>query len=175
MAQVVRAEDTGARYPDTGLAGRLRLIARLMKTGYGARIFYTLQGSYDTHYNQSATHFNLLAELSGALRAFLDDLAGAGLADRVAVLAFSEFGRRVAENGSAGTDHGTAGPVFLFGRGVRSGLVGNTPNLTNLEDGDLKTSLDFRHVYATVLEDWLGLPAKAALGAEFSRPPLFRA
>jgi uncharacterized protein (DUF1501 family) len=175
MHQVLRAEDTRVSYPHSGLAGRLRLIARLLKTGYAARVFYTTQGGYDTHYDQSTTHFSLLAELSGALRAFLDDLASAKLADRVTMLAFSEFGRRVAENGSAGTDHGTAGPVFLAGDRVQSGLVGTTPSLTDLEAGDLKASLDFRRVYATILEDWLGLPAKAALGGEFPSLPLFRA
>jgi uncharacterized protein (DUF1501 family) len=177
MDQIVRAKDTGPRYPDTRLAAQLRLIARLLKAGYSARVFYTThtQFGYDTHYAQLVTHFNLLAELSGALRAFLDDLASANLADRVAILAFSEFGRRVAENGSAGTDHGTAGPVFLAGSRVRSGLVGTTPSLTDLQDGDLKTSIDFRQVYATVLEDWLGVSARAALGGEFNRLALFEA
>jgi uncharacterized protein (DUF1501 family) len=175
MRQVLRADDTGASYPNTGLATRLRLIARLLKMGYRARVFYTLQGGYDTHYAQLVTHSNLLAEFAGALRAFLEDLAHAKLADRVTVLAFSEFGRRVAENGSAGTDHGTAAPVFLAGTRVRAGLVGTTPSLTDLQDGDLKAGLDFRRVYATILESWLGLSAKAALGGEFRPLPLFRA
>ncbi|HJT78738.1 MAG TPA: DUF1501 domain-containing protein, partial [Gemmataceae bacterium] len=163
-----------SRYPQTGLGSRLELIARLIKVGMGARVLYTTQGSYDTHYSQLFTHANLLAELSGAVKAFLDDLAAAGLAERVVVLCFSEFGRRVRENGSAGTDHGTAGPVFLAGPGVRAGLVGATPSLLDLQDGDLKMSLDFRRVYATVLEDWLGLPARAALAGDFERLPLFR-
>jgi uncharacterized protein (DUF1501 family) len=164
----------GARYPQSGLANRLRLIARLLKTGVGARVFYTTQGSYDTHSAQLFTHSNLLFELAGAVKAFLDDLTTARLADRVAVLCFSEFGRRVQENGSSGTDHGTAGPVFLAGPRVKGGLVGRTPSLTDLEAGDLKMGLDFRRVYAAVLEDWLGLPAKAALAGTFERLPLFR-
>jgi uncharacterized protein (DUF1501 family) len=163
------------RYPPTGLADRLRLIARLLKTGVGARVYYTTQGSYDTHSAQLNTHSRLLFELAGAVRAFLDDLTAARLADRVAVLCFSEFGRRVQENGSAGTDHGTAGPVFLAGPGVKGGLVGQTPSMVDLEAGDLKMGLDFRRVYATVLEEWLGLPAKAALAGTFERLPLFRA
>jgi uncharacterized protein (DUF1501 family) len=167
--------EDGARYPGTGLANRLRLIARLLKTGVGARVFYTTQGSYDTHSAQLNTHSNLLFELAGAVRAFIDDLTAARLEDRVAVLAFSEFGRRVQENGSSGTDHGTAGPVFLAGAGVKGGLVGKTPSMTDLEAGDLKMGLDFRRVYATVLEDWLGLPAQAALSGSFERLPLFRA
>ena len=93
----------------------------------------------------------------------------------MAVLCFSEFGRRVAENGSAGTDHGTAGPVLLAGAGVRAGLVGPTPSLTDLEDGDLRVGVDFRRVYAAVLEGWLGLPAEPALGGTFRPLPLFRA
>jgi uncharacterized protein (DUF1501 family) len=174
LAQSARPSD-GARYPQTGLASRLSLMARLMKSGVGARVFYTTQGSYDTHSAQTFTHANLLADLGGAVRAFLDDLTAAGLADRVAVLCFSEFGRRVRENGSAGTDHGTAGPVFLAGAGVTGGLVGETPSLMDLEDGDLKVGLDFRRVYAAVLEDWLGLPARSALTERFEPLPLFRA
>jgi uncharacterized protein (DUF1501 family) len=108
------------------------------------------------------------------VRAFLDDLKGAGLADRVAVLCFSEFGRRAAENGSYGTDHGTAGPVFLAGGRVKAGLVGATPSLADLEAGDLKMGIDFRRIYATVLQDWLDLSVRAVLAGGFERLPLFR-
>jgi uncharacterized protein (DUF1501 family) len=174
MAEVLRAEDTGARYPATGLAERLRVIARLIKGGAGTRVFYAAQGTYDTHHVQLPIQADLLAELSGALGAFLADLAAAKLAERVAVLCFSEFGRRVRENGSQGTDHGTAGPVFLAGGAVKAGLVGGTPSLTDLEDGDLKVGIDFRRVYATVLEDWVGASAEAVLGVDFKRLSLFR-
>jgi uncharacterized protein (DUF1501 family) len=174
MAEILRADDQGARYPATALADRLRVIARLIKAGGGTRIFYTSQGSYDTHSVQLVLHANLLAELSGALKAFLDDLSAANLAERVLVLCFSEFGRRVQENGSQGTDHGTAGPVFLAGPGVRAGLVGAAPRLLDLEDGDLKMAVDFRRVYASVLEDWLRLPSKAALDGDFAKLPLYR-
>jgi uncharacterized protein (DUF1501 family) len=119
-------------------------------------------------------HADLLGELSGALKAFLDDLAAAKLAERVVVMCFSEFGRRVAENESLGTDHGTAGPVFLAGPKVKAGLVGATPELLDLQDGDLKMSVDFRRVYATVLEDWLGLPSKPALAGNFAKLPLIQ-
>jgi uncharacterized protein (DUF1501 family) len=173
MAAVLRAEDKGASYPATGLSGRLRVIARLIKGGGGTRVFYTSQSTYDTHYAQSQLHANLLSELSGALKAFLDDLASAQLAGRVLVLCFSEFGRRVQENGSQGTDHGTAGPVFLAGPGVRAGLIGEAPRLLDLQDGDLKMTCDFRRVYAGVLEDWLGLPSKPALGGDFAKLALF--
>jgi uncharacterized protein (DUF1501 family) len=174
LEQVLRAEDKGASYPASGLADRLRLIARLIKGGGGTRVYYTSQGGYDTHYVQLLPHANLLGELSGALKAFLDDLAASKLAERVLVLCFSEFGRRVRENGSQGTDHGTAGPVFLAGPGVRAGLAGKTPGLLDLQDGDLKMTTDFRRVYAGVLEDWLGLSSKAALGGDFTGLSLLR-
>jgi uncharacterized protein (DUF1501 family) len=176
MREVLQTKDGSTRYPASGLAGQLRMIARLLKGGVGTRIFYTSQpaNAYDTHYLQLPAHNEVLEELSGALGAFLSDLAAAGLAERVMVLCFSEFGRRVQENGSEGTDHGTAGPVIVAGPSVRAGLVGETPKLLDLQDGDLKTHLDFRQVYVTILEDWLGLSAKAALGSEFGRLPLFR-
>jgi uncharacterized protein (DUF1501 family) len=116
----------------------------------------------------------LLEDLSASLKAFLDDLAASKLADRVVVMVFSEFGRRVEENSSMGTDHGTSGPVFLAGPRVQPGLVGNYPSLTDLQDGDLKMTVDFRRVYATVLTGWLGLPSDEALGGVFEPLPLFR-
>jgi uncharacterized protein (DUF1501 family) len=171
------AGDKGeARYPQSRLASRLQLIARLLKVGLDTRIFYTLQAGYDTHSAQLFAHGDLLFELSNALKAFLDDLASAKLAERVVVLLFSEFGRTVIENGSGGTDHGTAGPVFLAGPAVKAGLVGATPSLLDLDpkSGDLRCSLDFREVYAAVLESWLGLPSQDALGGAFKPLALFR-
>jgi uncharacterized protein (DUF1501 family) len=174
LASAARGKGGSNAYPATGLADRLRLVARLLRAGVGARIFYATQSGYDTHYDQLDTHADLLAELGGALKAFLDDLAVARLAEQVLVLAFSEFGRRVQENGTRGTDHGTAGPVFLAGPAVRAGLVGATPSLTDLVDGDVKMGVDFRRVYATLLEDWLGLPARAVPGDPIERLPLLR-
>jgi uncharacterized protein (DUF1501 family) len=175
LHQLAGGDDT-ARYPSSGLASRLRLIARLLKVGLDTRVFYTRQSGYDTHSAQTFTHSNLLFELSAALKAFLDDLAAAKLADRVVVLLFSEFGRTVRENASGGTDHGTAAPVFLAGPGVKAGLVGATPSLLDLDPqyGDLRRSLDFRQVYATVLDRWLGLPAAEVLSGTFEQLPLFR-
>jgi uncharacterized protein (DUF1501 family) len=174
MADLLGVRDGDARYPETSLAGRLKTIARLIKGGVGAPVFYTSQSSYDTHYVQLSLHADLLGELSGALRAFLDDLTAAKLADRVLVFCFSEFGRRVQENGSQGTDHGTAGPVLLAGPKVKAGLLGAAPKLLDLQDGDLKMTEDFRRIYASVLRDWLGLPSQTALGGEFEPFPLFK-
>lgn len=173
LAELAHVQDGGANYPPSGLATRLQLIARLLKSDFAARVYYTSQGGYDTHAGQLPTHANLLRELGGALRAFLDDLAASRLAERVAVLVFSEFGRQVRENAGAGTDHGTAAPVFLAGVGVQSGLVGTAPNLLDLVGNAPKMTVDFRRVYATVLEDWLGLASKEALGGAFERLPLF--
>jgi uncharacterized protein (DUF1501 family) len=167
--------DGTARYPATALAGHLRTVARLIKGGIGTRVFYAIQGGYDTHVYQLGRHAELLGEFAGAVGTFLDDLAGAKLADRVVVLAFSEFGRRVEENGSKGTDHGTAGPVFLAGSPVKGGLVGPAPRLLDQHEGDLKMTVDFRRAYASVLEDWLGVPARTVLGGAHERLPLFRA
>ncbi len=175
LTEAARVSAGDGNYPTTGLAGRLQRVARLLKAGFAARVYYTSQGSYDTHAAQLPAHANLLDELGGALRAFLDDLAAARLADRVAVLVFSEFGRQVRENASGGTDHGTAGILFLAGPGVRGGLIGDAPNLLDLVGNAPKMTVDFRCIYATVLEDWLGLPAQAALGGTFERLPLFRA
>jgi uncharacterized protein (DUF1501 family) len=167
------SRDSRGSYPVSALAERLRLTSRLIKAGLGTRVYYLEQGDYDTHGHQVARHTPLLEDLSGSLRAFLDDLAASQLADRVLVLIFSEFGRRVAENGSLGTDHGTAGPVLLAGPCVWPGLHGTYPSLTDLDNGDLKMTVDFRRIYATVLERWLDLSAKGALGGAFEPLPLF--
>jgi uncharacterized protein (DUF1501 family) len=149
------------------LGRHLELVARSIKAGAPARVYYTIQSGYDTHALQLPTQAQLLGDFARSLRAFLDDLAVAKLADGLLLLAFSEFGRRPAENGSLGTDHGTAGPVFLAGPKAKAGLIGETPRLGELVDGDLKWSIDFRRVYATLLDRWLGLPAEAVLGQRF--------
>jgi uncharacterized protein (DUF1501 family) len=159
-------------YPDTQLGARLKLVSELLRSRSQARIFYTIQGGYDTHSAQLYTHARLLQEFSGALKAFLGDLKGAKLDDRVVVLAFSEFGRRVRENDSQGTDHGTAGPVFLAGSAVQGGLLGRSPDLTDLDGGDLKMQIDFRQVYATLLDDWLGVDPENVLDESRDKLPL---
>lgn len=158
-----------ANYPSTGLAERLRLTSRLMKIGLGARVFYTTQGGFDTHASQLFTHQSLMSEFAGAVAAFFEDLKAAKIADRVTLMAFSEFGRTIKENASGGTDHGTAGAVFVAGPAVKGDLIGSQPSLTDLVEGEPKITTDFRRIYTTLLADWLRLDAKDACGGEFER------
>jgi len=156
-----------APYPNTALANRLKLAAQLIDADLGARIFYVSIDGFDTHANQVTTHGNLLRELSDAMTAFYKDLAARGHKDRVLLMTFSEFGRRAAENGSKGTDHGSAAPMLLVGGKVKAGVVGAHPSLSKLEMGNLRHHTDFRQVYAAVLDKWLGVPSREVLGAEF--------
>jgi uncharacterized protein (DUF1501 family) len=157
-------EKSDASYPATALAQKLQLVARMLKSGAVARVFYTAQGGYDTHAQQQFAHAGLLSEFANAVAAFFADLTAAKCADRIALLAFSEFGRTISENGSAGTDHGTAGCAFLAGPGVKGGVHGTQPSLTELVGGEPKMTTDFRRVYAATLSGWLGLPVEG-LGA----------
>jgi len=163
-----------ATYPATALANRLKLAAQLIDANLGARIFYVSIDNFDTHANQAVTHANLLSELSGAMTAFYKDLAARGHKDRLCLMTFSEFGRRAKENGSKGTDHGSGAPMLLVGGKVKSGLVGEHPNLTKLEMGNLKHAIDFRQVYAAVLDQWLGVSSEQVLGAKYPGLELFR-
>ena len=153
-------------YPASQLATSLRLIAAMMAGGLETRVFYAHQGGYDTHNNQRGTHDRLLSDLSTCLAAFQSDLESLGLADRVTTVVFSEFGRRVKENASGGTDHGAASQMFVVGSKVKPGLHGTYPSLTDLADGDLKHTVDFRSVYASVLADWLGANPAEILGPD---------
>ncbi|MFZ2639959.1 MAG: DUF1501 domain-containing protein [Verrucomicrobiia bacterium] len=166
------AGSSGAKYPNTRFAAGLKRIAALIDGGLGARVYHHDITGFDTHANEPATHGRLWTEVSEGLRAFFADLESRGLDNRVVMMGFSEFGRRVAENGSCGTDHGAASPMFIWGRPVRGGIYGEAPNLAELDFGDLKCTTDFRSVYATVLDDWLGANHLAVLGREFSKLPL---
>lgn len=156
-----------ATYPATPLAERLKLAAQLIDADLGARLFYLSHDGYDTHASQAQAHANLLGQLSSAITAFHKDLAARGHADRVLLMTFSEFGRRAAENGSKGTDHGSAAPIFLVGGKVKPGIVGAHPSLDSLEFGNLKHHTDFRQVYAALLDRWLGVPPTDVLGGDF--------
>lgn len=174
ITKLKNAGTTETRYPQSGLANRLKGIARLIRAELEPRVYYTVQAGYDTHINQEFDHYRRLSEFSGALSAFLNDLRDSQLDDRVLVLVFSEFGRRVAENDSQGTDHGTAGPVFLAGPSVKAGLHGSTPDLADLVDGDLKMTTDFRRVYATVLSKWLEINPQTCLQGNFAAMDLLQ-
>ncbi len=173
LDQLSAGSEDASKYPNYGLARRLELIARIIKAGFGTKIYYTSLDGFDTHANQFGSHAALLNELADSLAAFHADLAEAGQADRVALLAFSEFGRRVAENASGGTDHGAAAPVFVVGPVAQAGLIGAHPSLEDLDDGDLKYHTDFRRIYAALLESWLGLPAAPIIGEGFLPLELF--
>ncbi len=177
LQDVGKSYEAKATYPANGLGTRLKLAAQLIDAGIGARIFYVSIDGFDTHAGQggaTGSHARLLAEVSGAISAFYQDMAARGHKDRVCVMTFSEFGRRAKENGSHGTDHGSGAPMFLVGGRVNGGLLGKHPSLTKLEDGNLVHNTDFRSVYAAVLDQWLGLDAKKILGAGFDPLKVFK-
>jgi uncharacterized protein (DUF1501 family) len=164
-----------ATYPTSRLGRDLQFAAQIITAGVGTRIVHVLTGGYDTHANEPNDHARLLPDLAASLAAFQTDVEAQGVADRVALLAFSEFGRRVEENGSAGTDHGTAVPMYLLGNGVAGGLHGVYPSLTSLDsNGDLVFTVDFREVYADAVERWLGVPSHDILEGDFTPAGVFR-
>ena len=175
LEQLTQPSAKTSKYPNHGLAKRLELIAQIVKAGFGTRIYYTSLDGFDTHANQLGSHAALLNELSDSVAAFHADLTEAGQAERVALLTFSEFGRRARENASQGTDHGAAAPLFVVGPVANPGLVGAHPSLDDLDDGDLKHHTDFRRVYATLLETWLGYPSAPIVGDGFAPLGLFSA
>ena len=167
IREITRKVRASASYPGGQLATSLSLVARLIAGGMSTRVYYVSQGGYDTHSNQSGSHNRLMGELDAALGAFVADLKAQGNLDRAMLMTFSEFGRRVAENNSGGTDHGAAAPMFVLGGGVKPGLYGKQPSLTELTDGDLIYNVDFRSVYATILEKWMAAPSEKVLRRKF--------
>lgn len=168
IRRLAGAYQTKVEYPKTGLARNLRAIAGLINGGLSTRIYYTLQGGYDTHSNQRGQHDKLIGDLNDAVFAFQQDLAQQGQEQRVLTFTFSEFSRNIKENGSLGTDHGHAGAMFFFGGKAKPGLQAAYPSLEDIHqvrNGALKHNMDFRSVYSTVLEKWLGIPAEPVLGA----------
>lgn len=172
IAQIVKKFQPLVSYPKNRLASSLQLVGQLIAGGLKTRVFYVNQGGYDTHADQKNTHDRLMAELATSLSAFCEDLKKQGNFNRVLVLTFSEFGRRLKENASGGTDHGAAGPMFVLGGAVKPGIFGTYPSLTDLQDGDLKYSTDFRSVYATVLKNWLQTDPVAILKRDFPLLPI---
>ena len=153
-----------AQYPDNGFARGLQTIAKILSADLGTRVFHITIGGFDTHAGQERTHNTLLKTVGEGVQAFMRDLEGLGKLDDVMVMTFSEFGRRVMENGSAGTDHGAGSSLYIMGGGVKAGVYGNHPSLTDLDNGDLKFGIDFRSVYGTILQDWLGASPSGVIG-----------
>lgn len=161
-------------FPGGRLADKLVTVAAMIQLGWPTRVYWVELDGFDTHARQPDQHAQSLWELAVGVRGFCDELHAAGLGERVTTMVFSEFGRRVEENGSAGTDHGTAGPVFLFGPAVEPGLLGTHPSLSELADGDLMYTTDFRSVYAAVLDEWLGVDSTKVLGGTFKPAKIFK-
>jgi uncharacterized protein (DUF1501 family) len=165
------APDGADRPGYTGELGeQLSVVARLIKADLPTTVYSVSLGGFDTHANEKTVHAQLLGELDASLTRFFADLERDQHRDDVVVVAYSEFGRRVASNASGGTDHGAAGPVFVVGPRVKGGtFYGDEPSLTDLDDGDLKFTTDFRSVYATVLEEVVGFDARTSLGRPYPR------
>jgi len=178
VRSVLASEPGADRYPPQGLARDLRTVCELIRADVGIRIFLVELGGggiggFDNHAVQRDNHAALLGQLSDSVTAFADDLARHKCLDRVAVMTFSEFGRTLSENGRRGTGHGAAAPVFLIGGRVRGGLIGKHPSLTDLDQDAPKHHTDFRSVYATVLDRWLGFDSQTLLGAKHKHLDLF--
>src|SRR5215475_3498589 len=168
---IERKYKSSVPYPEGPLAESLSLIARMIAGGLPTRVYYTSQGGFDTHNRQMNAHERLLGALNDALSAFANDLKQQRNFDRVLLITFSEFGRRVAENANGGTDHGAAAPMFVLGGAAKPGLFGEYPSLTDLDYGDLKFNIDFRSVYGSVLDQWLHAPSQVVLGRKFPALP----
>jgi uncharacterized protein (DUF1501 family) len=167
LAAAAGAYRSAVEYPaNNALAAQLQMVAQIIAGNLGTRVFSVQLGGFDTHAAQFNQQANLLGQLGSALNAFAQDLAAMNKQNDVLVMTFSEFGRRVAQNGSNGTDHGTAEPMFLVGPTVAPGLYGTYPSLEDLDDnGDLKFGIDFRNVFAAVLQNHLGVdPAPVLAG-----------
>ena len=169
IAQASGKAKNSVPYPGTRLGQNFAMVSRLIAGGMPTRIYYLSLGGFDTHTQQAGAHERLLKEMGDAVAAFLSDLKAQGNLGRVSLMTFSEFGRRVKENASGGTDHGAAAPMFLAGGGIQSGLLGKMPSLApqDLFDGDVKYNTDFRSVYATVLEKHLGVKSAGILRTQF--------
>jgi uncharacterized protein (DUF1501 family) len=167
LQQATSAYKPAVEYPKNPFGSGLQLMAEVIGSQQGLRVGHVTLGGFDTHSRQTETHDTLMDTLATGLTAFMQDLEAHGKADNVLVMTWSEFGRRVQENASDGTDHGTAAPLFVFGKGLKGGIYGDPPSLTNLDNGNLRFTTDFRSVYATVMEKWLGAASNDVLGQQF--------
>lgn len=168
LAAAATSYTPAVKYPNTSFAAGLQVLAEVISNSMGLRVGYVTLGGFDTHADQKTTQAKLLSDLATGLAAFYTDLTAHDKADDVIIMTWSEFGRRVEENASLGTDHGTAAPLFVLGNAVTGGILGEPPDLGHLDQyGNLKHTVDFRSVYATVLDRWLGAPSTAVLGGNF--------
>ena len=165
---------SSVEYPDTSIAKKLKGIAQVHMANFGTRIFYVDHGSFDSHANQAGMADKLWKDVSEGMGSFLDDLREHDVSDNVAVMMFTEFGRRTRDNGS-GTDHGAAGAAFMFGDGIKGGQYSEFPSLEekHLEQGDVVPSYDYRGLYSSILEDWMALDAKPIVGGTYEKLPIF--
>lgn len=164
-----------ATYPGGQFGNGLRTIAAMIAGGLPTRVYYVSLGGFDTHANEKNRHDQLMQQFAQGVGAFWKDIRQQKNHERVMMMTFSEFGRRVEQNASGGTDHGAAAPMFLFGPKIKPGIIGRHPSLTDLDSGDLKFHTDFRSVYATVLQNWLDTPSKPVLGNQFQLLPVLKA
>ena len=170
IRKAVERHQTSENYGVRGLANDLKMAASIICSNVGTRVLYVTMGGFDTHNNQKNRHAQLMQQLDQGLTAFQKDLAAHGMAKNVTTMVFSEFGRRVKENASGGTDHGRAGPSLILGDSVKGGLYGKHPSLTDLDKGDLKMTTDFRGIYATLIEKWMGGSARPVLKGQYQSP-----
>lgn len=173
ISSAIKDYETPVDYPESGLGAKLKMVAQLITSQLSTRVYYVELDGFDTHAKQADSHAALLRQYSEAVTAFMKDLKHHQLSQQVCVLTFSEFGRRVAENASEGTDHGAAGLMMLCGESIKPGLLGQKADLTDLQEGDLKHQIDFRTVYAGIIQDWLGGDPAKALGASYEPMKLF--
>mgnify|MGYP001392639842 CR=1 FL=1 len=165
--------ESSIEYADNPISKSLRDVARVHTADVGGRVFYTSHGGYDVHANENPTQPKLIGDLSAAISDFFADLQEHEASDNLVMMVFTEFGRRVPENASGGTDHGTATPVFVIGNRVNGGQYGKPPSLTELDHGNLIYTTDYRRVYASLIEEWMGGDATAILKGEFETLDLF--
>jgi uncharacterized protein (DUF1501 family) len=175
VLRMTRTHRNASTYPGGEFGSGLQTIAAMIAGGLPTRVYYVSLGGFDTHANQKNRHDQLMTQLAAGLSAFWKDLKQQGNDDRVLCMTFSEFGRRVQQNASGGTDHGAAAPMFLMGPKITPGLLGRYPSLTDLDAGDLKYNTDFRSVYATILQNWMDTPSKPILGNQFPTMSVLRA
>jgi len=163
--QTSKIYKSAVTYPNHQFGKSMKTIAELITSGVNTNVYYVSLGSFDTHFNQQKRQADLLQQLSETIKIFTDDLKISGKQDDVMMMTFSEFGRRVNENASLGTDHGTANQIFLIGNNLKKkGIYNEAPNLADLDEGDLKFSVDFKNVYSTILKKWLNTDDQIVLG-----------